>query len=317
MKYVTPQSLLKALKKTTIWEKVFYVFLVMIVVLVVTNFAKTYYGIAENFESNSKNKELVVKKGKGIYDDFYVSVYDNLVFCKTKNDFEVATIIKSTKPSGNSRILDIGSGTGHHVAAFTENGYDAIGIDISPSMVRAAKNTYPESKYKVADAMNAMTFPHNSFTHITSLYFTIYYIKNKRAFFKNCYDWLAPGGFMVLHLVDRDKFDPILPAGDPLSLISAQRYAKKRITSTVVKFNGYDYRSNFDYNPKDDEAVMNEEFKNTKTGDVRKNEHMLYMPTQKYILSLAKDTGFIMLSQTHMMKCQYDTQYLYVLQKPN
>ena len=49
---------------------------------------------------------------------------------------------------------------------------------------------------------------------------------------------------------------------------------------------------------------MNEEFKNTKTGDIRKNEHILYMPTQKYILSLAKDIGFILHSKNSMIKCK-------------
>lgn len=318
MKYATPYSLLKVFKKAGAWEKTFLIFLTLIFVVTVKNVYKRCSGITESFETGTnKNRALVVKKGSGIYDDFYSKVYDNLVFCKSKNDFEVKTIIRSTRPTQSSRILDIGSGTGHHVAAFDENGFNAIGIDVSPSMVQQAKQTYPDSKYQVADALKAMTFPQQSFTHITCLYFTIYYIKNKREFLKNCYDWLTPGGYMVVHLVDRNNFDPILPAGDPLALISAQRYAKKRITSTVVKFNGYDYRSNFDYKPKEDEAIMNEEFKNTKTGDVRKNEHTLYMPTQKYILSLAKDTGFIMLSQTDMMKCQYESQHLYVLQKPN
>ena len=49
----------------------------------------------------------------------------------------------------------------------------------------------------------------------------------------------------------------------------------------------------------------------------RKNEHILYMPTQQYILSLAKDMGFILHSKHSMVKCQYDKQYIYILEKPN
>ena len=97
-------------------------------------------------------------------------------------------------------------------------------------MIKISQDKYPSSKYIVGDALNAMTFPQQSFTHLTCLYFTIYYIKNKRQFFENCYNWLAPGGYLLLHLVDRDNFDPILPAGDPLTIISAQKYAKERIT---------------------------------------------------------------------------------------
>ena len=58
--------------------------------------------------------------------------------------------------------------------------------------------------------MDFMNFDAQSFTHITCLYFTIYYIKDKTRLFKNCYDWLKPGGYMVLHLVNRNMFDPIL-----------------------------------------------------------------------------------------------------------
>ena len=307
-------SLTKIIKKLSLWEKVFYIFLMIIVFMITLNYAKSYHGIKESFD---KRGELVIKKSNNVYDDFYADIYDKLVFCQQKNDFELGTIKKKTTLSKTSNILDIGSGTGHHVSEFTGKGYNAQGIDISPSMVNYSKKKYPSSKYTVSDALNGMSFPQQSFTHLTCLYFTIYYIKNKRQFFENCYNWLVPGGYLILHLVDRDNFDPILPAGDPLTIISAQKYAKDRITSTAVKFNGYDYRSNFDYQPKKDLAIMNEEFKNTKTGDIRKNEHILYMPTQKYILSLAKDIGFILNSKTSMVNCQYDKQYIYILQKPN
>lgn len=307
-------SLTKMIKKLSLWEKIFYIFLLLIIFMITLNYAKNYHGIKESFD---KRGELVVKKGNNIYDDFYANIYDKLVFCQQKNEFELGTIKNITKLSKTSNILDIGSGTGHHVAEFTKKGYKAQGIDISPAMVKISKEKYPSDKYSISDALNGMTFPQQSFTHLTCLYFTIYYIENKRQFFENCYNWLVPGGYLILHLVDRDNFDPILPAGDPLTIISAQKYAKERITSTVVKFNGYNYRSNFDYQPEKDLAIMNEEFKNIKTGDIRKNEHLLYMPTQKYILSLAKDTGFILHSKNSMLKCQYDKQYIYILQKPN
>ena len=314
MKY-SPIAFARLCKKCSVWEKIFYSFLLVILVIVIV---KHPFYSRESFEDLKKtNKNLVVKTGRNIYDDFYSKIYDKLVFCKAKNDFEISAVLNVTKPNKNSKILDIGSGTGHHVAAFTQNGVEAVGIDVSPSMVSLSKSSYPDSTYMVGDALESMLFPHGSFTHITCLYFTIYYIEDKQTFLYNCYNWLRPGGYMVLHLVDRDRFDPILPAGDPFAIVSPQRYAKKRITSTVVKFKGYDYRSNFEYEPKKDEAALNEHFKNINTGDVRKNEHRLFMPTQKKILSIAKNIGFILHSQKDMMRCQYEKQYIYILQKPN
>ena len=64
-------------------------------------------------------------------------------------------------------------------------------------------------------------------------------------FFQNCINWLRPGGYLVLHLVNRDKFDPILNTADPLQFVSAQKYAKKRITKSLIKFKDFNYKALF------------------------------------------------------------------------
>ena len=305
-------------------QKVFYV---LAVVFIITLFANNNVG-REGFrgadaEGTDQSKfELI--EGPAIYDKFYANVYDELVFCKMKDDFEIGEIINTTRPTRESRILDVGSGTGHHVSNFQANGFSAVGVDISPAMVNKAKENYPDSDFKLGDVLETMLYPANSFTHITCLYFTLYYIKNKRQFFENCIHWLRPGGYLAIHLVDRDKFDPILPAGDPFGIISPQKYAKKRITSTLVKFKGFDYKSEFevgeDTTTTDAEVVANaslqETFKNKKDGKVRKNNHKFYMATQTAILAIAKSVGFIMTAKIDMLKCQYTHQYIYILQKP-
>ena len=50
-----------------------------------------------------------------------------------------------------------------------------------------------------------------------------------------------PGGYLIVHLVDRESFDPILPPGNPLYVVSPQKYAKERITKTKVHFNDFIY----------------------------------------------------------------------------
>ena len=83
-----------------------------------------------------------------------------------------------------------------------------------------------------------------------------------------------------------------------------------------LNFNNFSYKSNFDIDHNKDLATFNEIFKDAKTSNIRKNEHKLYMPTQKNILSLAKDAGFILSSKKSMDSCSYNHQYLYTLQKP-
>ena len=183
-------------------------------------------------------------------------------------------------------------------------------------MIRKAKDNYPTLEFMQGDALNGMLFHQNTFSLVTCLYFTVYYMKDQQLFFENCMKWLMPGGCLAIHLVDRDNFDPIIPAGDPLTIISAQGYSKDRITSTVVEFDTHEYKANFQLEGLG-EATMTESFKDKQDGSVRKNEHRLYMKSQQAILAKAKAAGFIMLAQIDLIKCQYDHQFVYILQKPN
>ena len=47
-----------------------------------------------------------------------------------------------------------------------------------------------------------------------------------------------------------------------------------------------------------------------------KNEHEVFMPTQKAILHQAKRAGFILNAKMNLVEVEYEYQYLYVLQKP-
>jgi SAM-dependent methyltransferase len=267
----------------------------------------------EGFEQNDK---FLIKSGTDIYDKFYADIYDYLVFNNLKDDYEVGAIINSASPTSKSKILDIGSGTGHHVASLGAKGLDVLGIDISPSMVEKAKENFPDYKFEVKDATNSGTFEPNTFTHILCMYFTIYYFKDKTQFFSNCYNWLMPGGYLIVHLVDRDKFDPILPPGNPLLYVSPQRYAKERITSTKVKFTDFSYSADFKLDDKNDKALFVEKFKNDSDGKVRKNEHTLYMEDIQQIVDIAQGCGFILESKIDLLQCQYEYQYLYMFVKP-
>lgn len=267
-------------------------------------------------EGFTQSSEFLLKEGPDIYDSFYVSVYDALVYDEIRNDYEIGEIINSTSPTSESVILDVGSGTGHHVGRIAKAGYEAIGLDLSKQMIAEAKENYPESRFIRGDALDSMVVPAESVTHVLCLNMTIYDIQDKRRFFQNCMSWLMPGGYLALHLVNRERFDPILPAGNPFDLISIQDYSKERLTETRVKFKDFEYKGQFDIFP-NDVATYKEVFIDDKTKKVRQNTHKYYMETQKRILAMAKEAGFIMLSQVDMMNAGYDYQYIYILQKPN
>ena len=114
-----------------------------------------FKGVDNKKEGFQQEDKLLIKNGNDIYDDFYASIYDYLVFNNLKDDYEVGEIINKTSPSSTSKILDIGCGTGHHVANLASKGLDVLGIDISPSMIAQAKKNYPDYNFKVADALFA------------------------------------------------------------------------------------------------------------------------------------------------------------------
>jgi ubiquinone/menaquinone biosynthesis C-methylase UbiE len=283
----------------------------LIVIFILKGFHMS--NLVEGYEQNDK---FLFKKDGDIYDDFYADVYDYLVFNSVKNDYEVGTIINKTTPNSQSIILDVGSGTGHHVAKMSDSGLNVIGLDSSTSMVKKAKEKYPDLNFQVGDVMNGSQFKDNSFTHIMCMYFTIYYLKSKQQFFENCMEWLMPGGYLIIHLVDEHKFDPIVPPGNPLYIVSPQKYAKERITKTKVTFDKFIYTSNFDFNPDKSVATFNEKFK-FNDGKIRKHEHTLYMEPIDSIISYAKDAGFIVQGKIDLVKCAYEYQYLYIFVKPS
>jgi SAM-dependent methyltransferase len=281
--------------------------------LLVVIFFRSIVPVKESFTGTEK---FLFKQGQAVYDDFYADVYDYLVYNVIKNDYEVGVIFNTTTPTTKSIIADIGCGTGHHVDKLSSRNIDIIGVDISPSMVEKAKQLYPyrQNQFIVGDGLDGHLFKNNSLTHILCLYFTIYYMQDKMKFFYNCMDWLMPGGYLIIHLVDKYKFDPILPPGNPLYIVSPQKYAKERITSTKITFNDFVYDANFKLDS-NDIAVFDEKFK-FNDGRVRKQEQKLYMEDLPTIVNMAQDAGFLLHAKIDLVKCAYEYQYLYVFIKP-
>ena len=287
------------------------VFIIVLLTLIV--FFKSIIPVKENMINREK---FLFKTGDAVYDDFYSNIYDYLVFNVVKNDYEVGIIKNTTQPGETSIIADIGCGTGHHVRNLTSQNLNVVGIDISPSMISKAKEEFPQGDFRVGNALDNGLFKFNSLTHILCLYFTIYYFQDKRHFFDNAMDWLMPGGWLIVHLVDRETFDPILPPGNPLFIVSPQKYAKERITKTKIHFNDFIYESIFNLDKDKNLATFDEKFK-FDDGNVRKQQQKLYMEDTSTIVNMAQDCGFILQSKVDLVKCAYENQYLYIFLKPS
>ena len=297
-----------------IWSRVLFIMTgIVITILGYNHFVKPKYILSEGFTQNSR---FVTKANLDIYDDFYVELYDKINKPEVQTQFIIEKVINMTMPSKEKSVfLDIGSGTGVLTNELKKNGYTIYGIDIAQSMVEHCAEKYPNIPVKCGDIMTPMMYDRNTFSHVLCTNMTIYHFQDKKAFFRNCYFMMKSNSYMILHLVDKDKFDPIIQAGKPSGILSPQQYSDRRITDTVIDFTDFKYKASYDFT-KTDTTVLVETMTDNASNNVRQNELTLYMEDYSKILNIAQANGFIVHGQVNMLDCIGDSnQFVFVLER--
>lgn len=291
-----------------------YILIGLSLLLCLRYLGEKYVMPKQKYEGFQQQDDFIVKTNDDIYDIFYADVYDTLHKPNNRCNLEVKNIIRMTQPSKNySYFLDIGSGTGSLVNELNTYGYRAFGIDKSNDMIDYSQKKYSEIQVDKSDAMETMLFENGTFTHIICNYFTIYQFKDKMMLFRNCYHWITPGGYLILHLVDPNRFDCIIPAGKPLNIDSPQKYTYQRILDTYIEFDDFKYKSKFDI----EKLTILETFTDNAKGKIRQNEQHLYMESKEMILGIVNIVGFILHGQMNYESINGDPyQYLVVLERP-
>lgn len=267
-------------------------------------------------EAFTQEKPFVAKYNADIYDNFYSEIYDTINKPERRVSKELKTIIDTTQASDKSVFLDIGSGTGCVVNELSELGFDAYGIDNSKAMVNYSEKNYPDILVKKGDALDTMAFEKGVFSHILCLYFTIYQFKDKRTFFRNCYFWLKPGGYLVVHLVDKHKFDTTVPAAINPIFGAPQRFNEEKSRNSIVQFYDFKYKANYKFSEKNSTVTFTETFTDKFSNKTRQNEQTLYMEDLQEIIAIANANGFIPHSKFDMRNINFDEdQYLYIFER--
>jgi SAM-dependent methyltransferase len=275
----------------------------------------------KNKENFTQETSFILKKDNDIYDTFYAEIYNGITDRNKTCQRELYKIIKITEAdTKNSLILDVGSGTGCVVNQLTKAGFETIGIDYSQDMIKHSKSIYPDIDVLEKDALNPNVFDKSVFTHILCTNFTIYELKDKELFFNNCYYWLKSNGYLIIHLVDREKFSAKTFKDSIMDIYGLYRTMKKpdneRNISTSAEFIDFIYDANYQINPKNNIVMFKEKFVDKETKHIRENENTLYMETIEDILKIASKSGFIIKGKIDMKKCNGDeNQYLYIFEK--
>jgi SAM-dependent methyltransferase len=298
--------------------------LVVIIAALVANYLYVRWRLRVNRESDLDGLEgfanpegpdgdIVILGNDHLYDEFYAKVYDKVVNSGPRQDAEVNFTLswaRTYRPENEMmQVLDVGCGTGGALEIFRKAGVSkAVGLDASEAMIAAARKAYPKGDYRVGEAENIGGFAAGEFNLATLFYFTTYYLRDRTAAFKNLFNWLQPGGCAVLHLVNREKFDPILDSASPFIAFSVQKYSKERVTHSKVTFDKFDYTADFQLEGA--HAEFREEFQ-FKDGKVRKQTHKLNMPTMDAIVAEMESCGFTYKQFIDMTTIGYEYQYLF------
>ena len=308
------ETIIKKISNLSLLEKIMYILVVLLLICVIYNFFNKNRNIIEGFE---QKQSFVLMKDDDIYDDFYADLYDILEYNKIHNQFEIGNIIDTTHPNEKSVILDVGSGTGHHVRQMANLTKNVIGVDYSSSMINKAIKNYPNLHFINDDILNNVLFDTNHFTHILCLGKQLYYMQNKKMFLENCYNWLMPGGYLSLKLMDKNSIKPLDTIRTIKRNVLPSFVDPELLLDTSIKFKDFIYKPGFE-EISDSISVFKETFKYN-NGNIRQNEHQIYMQDKDTIIKMAQYIGFIVLKVYDMKECEQKCpkNYIYILQKPN
>lgn len=137
---------------------------------------------------------------EALYDDIgpaYEDVYADLPSQMASIQWLISSLSQSQIRRG--KCLDIGCGTGRPVCLeLAAAGHDVLGIDVSSTMVEAARKQVPQAEFQQID-VHDYTAPPATFDVIT-VYFSLitgFSQEEIRQTVRKIYDWLKPGGLFV------------------------------------------------------------------------------------------------------------------------
>jgi len=264
-----------------------------------------------------QRKPYLLKQGLLANDAFYSEIYDELYQPQKYSEYDVLKIIQFTSPSvQKSLFLDIGSGTGSTIHQLHSFGYKASGVDLSEAMVSYSNKKYPDTKTLVGDiTLDPMLYETHTFSHILCTHYTIYEFPTdkKKTLLSHCFHWLKPGGYMILHLVDRDQYKTILPSAQ-------EQYVgdKTRVLETMIDYSTFSFRNVFRFPSTSNEVFHSEKFTDHNSDKVRENERTLWMEPKQDIVAMATAIGFQPFAEVDYGDSfrKDPHEYLIILKKP-
>lgn len=106
-------------------------------------------------------------------------------------------VVDLLDPRPGERILDLGAGTGELTQAIAARGADALGVDASEEMVKAARAAYPALSFEVADGQ---ALPYEADFDAVFSNAALHWMPRAEAVARGIHRALRPGGRLALEM---------------------------------------------------------------------------------------------------------------------
>ena len=143
-------------------------------------------------------------------------------------------------PRQTTTLVEVGCGSGVLAARLVAAGYDVVGIDQSPAMIRIARSIAPGARFRVARLERARLPPASAVIAVGEI---VTYVPGGlqvlRRFFQRVRRALRPGGLFVFDFIDsaerRIYSRRVFEGDDWFSLDSDRAMSWKRVQSIVAQ----------------------------------------------------------------------------------
>jgi ubiquinone/menaquinone biosynthesis C-methylase UbiE len=149
--------------------------------------------------AQDKQKEIAFFDGHAAAD-----AYD--VFTPESNERLITTCMRLAQMDRGARVADLGCGSGVFTDLLHKQGYQAVGLDISPKLIALGRTKYPEVEFLEGD-VEQLPFADGSLDGIL-LSGLVHHLPDSTRCAKEAYRVLKPGGSFVAF--DPNRMNPFM-----------------------------------------------------------------------------------------------------------
>jgi ubiquinone/menaquinone biosynthesis C-methylase UbiE len=275
-------------------------------------YSVSIWSLSEGFEAG---ESVLLEDPEKYYDALYASIYKVLWHSDQKLEFErisIHDISLAEKATSDIKIMDLCCGVAPHACWFKGLGVEYVGVDNSVPMIEEARKQCPSTTFQKGDVTQASLFPPKSCSHTLLLGFSAYMFPNIKSVSDNAFLWTQPGGYFVVHLVEPDKYDPLLDLASPFAAFSLQKYSYERQTKSEIFFNDFKYTGTFQKKKNEEDTVFNEVLTYYKPDKYkyREQKQKWHMPDLETMIDSIKSSGFRLQEKVHLVSCGKEYHYL-------